>query len=222
MTAEPIRVLLVDDHATVRESLAWLLGRHEDIAVVCQAESVDEARGLIENGIEVDVAIVDLMLEDGDGVALLPRLRQRNPEAKVVILTGVSDRREHGRALLQGASAIMSKVGSADALVACVRDLHAGVPVMTPQAVMDLVRAYDQAREEESLRARQIAGLSARERAVLQALAEGLSDQEIAERLFVEVSTVHTHVHNILRKLGAHSRLQAAIIAIRAGMGDPA
>jgi DNA-binding NarL/FixJ family response regulator len=214
-----IRVLLVDDHASARQPLAILLDREPDIAVVAQAGSLAEARArLAEAEVAVDVAVVDLGLPDGDGVELVRDLRATNPEGAVMVLTSSVDRRHHARAVEAGASGVLAKSAQLAEIIGAIRRLCEGEPLLPPREAIDLLRLAGRERDQQHAAQAALARLTGREREVLQALADGLSDKEIAERLNVSAKTVRAHMVNLLGKLGVDSRLQALVFAVRHGV----
>ena len=215
-----MRVLLVEDHAIFRELFASVFEREPGFEVVGQAGSLTEARRLLGNlGEEgVDLALVDLRLPDGDGTDLICELRYRNPHGGALVLTASLDLGIYARAVAAGAAGVLHKSVSVEEVMDAVRRLAAGEPLLAPREVIELLRLAGQRREEEH-EARRIADrLTPREREVLQALAEGPGDEEIAERLHLSVRTARTHMVNILAKLGVESRLQALIFALRHGI----
>lgn len=214
-----IRVLLVDDHASARQPLGILLGREPDIMIVAQAGSLAEARAALTKT-DIDVAVVDLELPDGDGVDLVSDVRSANPDGAVLILSSATDRRHLARAVEAGASGVLHKAVALDEILSAVRRLAAGEPLMSVRELLELLellrlagRQREQARDAQAALGR----LTAREREVLQAVAEGLSDKEIAARLFISGKTVRAHMASILGKLGVESRLQALVFALRHG-----
>jgi DNA-binding NarL/FixJ family response regulator len=212
-----IRILLVDDHALFRQPLAFMLEREPDMTVTGQAGTLAEARQAIQSAGSVDVAIVDLGLPDGDGVELIRDLRALNPHALVLVVTAQADRQRWAEALEAGAAGVLHKSASLDQIVDAIRRLHAGEHLLSPGELLELLRLAGERRARD-LEARAALGrLTPRERDVLQALAEGLSDKEIAQRLHISVETVRTHMVNILGKLGVESRLQALVVALRHG-----
>ena len=209
-----IRVLIVDDHELFRESLAFLLQREPDIMVSGQAGTLAEARGLLRG---VDIALIDLNLPDGNGQELIRELHALSPHGTALVLTGSTARQEVARAVEAGAAAVLQKSASSTALLSAVRRLRAGESLLAPREVSELLGEATQERERER-EARAVLGqLTEREREVLQVLAEGLSDKEIAQRLHVSLQTVHTHMAHILSKLGVESRLRALVYAARYG-----
>jgi len=214
-----IRILLVDDHASTREPLAFMLEQEPDLTVVAQAGSVAEARRVLgETGVAVDVAVVDLGLPDGSGEELIPVLRAAYPRAAALVLTYFSDRERLARAVEAGASGVLHKSASVEEVVEAVRRLHSGEQLLSLEEVFEALRLVDRERRKEREARRSFERLTDRELEVLRALADGLSDKEIAARFHVGTATVRTHVTSILAKLRAASRLQALVLAVRHGI----
>jgi DNA-binding NarL/FixJ family response regulator len=214
-----IRILLVDDHASTREPLAFMLEQEPDLTVVAQAGSVAEARRTLrEAGASVDVAVVDLGLPDGSGEELIPVLRAAYPRAVALVLTYFSDRERLARAVEAGASDVLHKSASVGEVVEAVRRLHAGEQLLSLEEVFEALRLVDQERRRDREVWLWFERLTDRELEVLQALADGLSDKEISERFHVGTATVRTHVTSILAKLKVASRLQALVLAVRHGI----
>jgi DNA-binding NarL/FixJ family response regulator len=213
------RILLVDDHASARQPLAILLDHEPDLTVVAQAGSLAEARAVLATT-AVDIAVVDLGLPDGDGVDLIGDLRAANADGAILVLTAETDRRHLARAVEAGASGVLNKAAPLADILQAVRRMAAGEPTLSTAELLELIellRLAGQAREQSRQAEAAIARLTTREREVLQALAEGLSDKEIAGRLFISGKTVRSHVASILAKLGVESRLQALVFALRHG-----
>jgi DNA-binding NarL/FixJ family response regulator len=214
-----IRVLLVDDHASTREPLAFMLEQEPDLTVVAQAGSVVEARRAIGAAdVSVDVAVVDLGLPDGSGEELIPVLRAAYPRAAALVLTYFSDRERLARAVEAGASGVLHKSASVEEVIEALRRLHSGEQLLSLEDVFEALRLVDQERRKDREVWLSFEKLTDRELEVLQALADGLSDREISERFHVGSATVRTHVTSILAKLGAASRLQALVLAVRHGL----
>jgi DNA-binding NarL/FixJ family response regulator len=214
-----IRIMVVDDHDTFRDPLAFMLEREPDLTVVARPRSLSEAREDLqstEHG--VDVAIVDLNLPDGSGTDLIKDLRGSHPRAKALVLSAISEQRYLAEAIEAGAAGIMHKSAPMSDLVEAVRRLAVGEQLLTQQEVIEALRFIGRVRESNREAQLAIYKLTPREREVLQALAEGWSDREIATRLHVGVGTVHSHVTNILSKLEVSSRLQALVFAVRHGV----
>jgi DNA-binding NarL/FixJ family response regulator len=210
------RILLVEDHASFRQALAFMLERESEFEVVGQVGSVAEARALDRQSLEdVEVAIVDLALPDGDGLDLLEDLSSRTV---TLVLSASLETGRFARAVESGASGVLHKSTPIKEIVDAVRRLKAGEALLSPGDVIEMLRLVNRERQEELSVRRAVERLTPREREVLQALAEGLESKEIADKLNVTVETERTHMVNILHKLGVHSRLQALVFAARHGV----
>jgi len=211
-----IGILLVEDHVSFRQALAFMLEREPELEVVAQVGSVAEARALDGKALdEVEVAIVDLALPDGDGLDLLEDLSSRSV---ALVLSASLEPGRFARAVEAGASGVLHKSTPIKEIVDAVRRLKAGEALLSPGDVVEMLRLVNRERQEELSARRAVERLTPREKEVLQALAEGLESREIAERLSVTVETERTHMVNILHKLGVHSRLQALVFAARHGV----
>jgi DNA-binding NarL/FixJ family response regulator len=211
------RILLVEDHASFRQTLAFVFDRESEFEVVAQAGSLAEARQVID-GLEVDLGVMDLSLPDGEGVELIKDLCATNPQFAALVLTASLDRAEHARAVESGAAGILHKSAGVEEIMEATRRLAEGETLLSQEELIDLLRLAGQSREEEREARASIEQITPREREVLQALAEGLSNKEIAAKLHVSVDTERTHMMNILNKLNVHSRLQALLFAARHGI----
>ncbi|CAN5129580.1 response regulator transcription factor [soil metagenome] len=210
-----IRVLLVDDHASFRQPLAFMLDREEDMSVVGQAGSIAEVRDLLKTLDQVDVAVMDLGLPDGSGVEVIGEVRRHMAHGRVLVLSG-NDRREiFADAVAAGASGVLNKSTRIDEIIDAVRRLSTEESLLSPSEIVSMMRLSNAYREQDHAARQCLARLTPRERNVLQALAEGLTDKDIARSLFISSETVRTHMVNILSKLGVDSRLQALVFAIR-------
>jgi len=217
--AEEIRIMILDDHDTFRDPLAFMLQREPDLTVVARPRSLSEASGILEDAeFAVDVALVDLNLPDGSGADLIKELRDSRPRATALVLSATADQRHLATAIEAGAVGVIHKSAPMGELVEAVRRLATGDQLLSQEEVIEALRFLT--RERESHREARVASdrLTPREREVLQALAEGSSDREIARRLHVGEGTVHSHVTNILSKLEVSSRLQALVFAVRHGV----
>ncbi|HLF57790.1 MAG TPA: response regulator transcription factor [Thermoanaerobaculia bacterium] len=205
----PIRVLLADDHAIVREGLRELLEEEPGLAVVAEAGDV---AATVERAIAVrpDVALVDILMPDGSGIEALRRIRARAPEVRVVLLTSVEDESAIREAVAAGAAGYLLKDLSRAELVRAVRDAAAGRLVLHPEAQRILARPA----EPSPLHA-----LTPRERSVLELLAQGRSNRQIAIRLDLTEGTVKGYVSTIFDKLHVQDRTTAALLAVRHGLG---
>jgi RNA polymerase sigma factor (sigma-70 family) len=217
--SEEIRIMVVDDHDTFRDPLAFMLEREPNLTVVARPRSLSEAKEVLESAeLAVDVAIVDLNLPDGSGTDLIKDLRRSHPQAKALVLSAMSEQRYLAEAIEAGAAGVMHKSAPMSDLVEAVRRLAAGDQLLSQQEVIGALRFLVRVRESNREAQLAIDKLTPREREVLQALAEGWSDREIAQQLHVGAGTVHSHVTNILSKLEVSSRLQALVFAVRHGV----
>jgi two-component system response regulator DevR len=197
-----IRVLLVDDHEVVRRGVRDLLDGERDIDVVAEAGTVAEAL-TVAAARKPDVAVVDIRLPDGDGVALCRRLRAMEDGPRCLVLTAFDDERVILDAIDAGVSGYLLKQVRGQDLVTAVREVAAGHSLLDPVTtarVLDRMRAHD---------ADELATLTDRERKVLELLGEGLTNRQIAERLFLAEKTVKNYVTSVLAKLGMQRRTQA-------------
>jgi PAS domain S-box-containing protein len=212
---QTVRLLLVEDHTSVREAIARMFEREPGLHVVGQAATLAQAREMLQ---DIDVAVVDLRLPDGTAGDLIRDLRKVNPRAQALVLSASLDRRELAATIESGASGVLSKTAGFDEVVDAVRRLRAGETLMPLDEVVELLRFAGRERDREREDRHSIASLTPREREVLQALAEGLDSATIASRLHITVRTERNHVANILAKLGVHSQLQAVLFAARYGV----
>lgn len=218
-TRQEIRIMLVDDHSSFRQPLAFTLEQEPDFKVVGQAGSLTEAREVVrEAELAVDVAVVDLELPDGSGVEFVGELYELEPQVLTLVLSAYSDKELLAQAIEAGAAGVLHKSSRLKEIVNAVRRLEAGEQLLSQQEVIEAVRLVNRQRREDREAQLTIGKLTPREREVLRALAEGLSDKEIAERLYVGIGTVRTHITSILAKLGVQSRLQALVFAVRHGL----
>ena len=214
----PIRVLLVEDHASFRQALAFMLEREPGFEVAGQVGSLAEARQLNGEVLEnVEVAIVDLALPDGDGRELIEDFSSE-PRMTTLVLSASLEPGRFARAVEAGASGVLHKSTPIKDIVEAVQLLRAGEALLSPAEVVEMLRLVGRERQEELAARQAVERLTPREKEVLQALAEGLESKEIAEKLNVTVETERTHMVNILHKLGVHSRLQALVFAARYGV----
>jgi DNA-binding NarL/FixJ family response regulator len=217
MSDAPIRIVLVEDHTVFRQAMAMALDREPDLRVVGGAGTLAEARELLRS-VSADVAVVDIDLPDGSGIDLIREVIKPGSLAEVLVLTASATRIDIARAVEVGASGVLHKTTPLPQIVDAVRRLCAGQPVMEPAEMVALLRLVNEHRMSQQRAEAALARLTRREREVLTLLGEGLGDKDMAERLHVGKETVHTHMVNILGKLGVETRLQALIFAIRHGL----
>jgi DNA-binding NarL/FixJ family response regulator len=204
-----IRLLLVDDHEIVRRGLRELLESNADLTVTHQAGSLESALAL-ELG-DVDVAVLDVRLPDGSGVDLCRSLRETYPNLNCLMLTSFADNEALSASVLAGAQGYVLKNVRGDDLVNSIRRVAQGEMLLTTDQIE---RARERLRRQitEDLR---LESLSVQERRILELLAEGLSNREIGEVMFLAEKTVKNYVSNLLAKLGFQRRTEAALFAQR-------
>jgi two-component system, NarL family, response regulator DevR len=198
-----VRVALVDDHEVVRRGLRDLLDGEPGIEVVAEAGGVEEALARV-GATSPDVVVVDVRLPDGDGVALCRALRQLDPAPRCLVLTAFDDERALVEAIMAGASGYLLKQVRGQDLVDAVREVAAGRSLLDP-----VTTAHVLERMRESAKTDELAGLTERERDVLELMGEGMTNRQIAERLFLAEKTVKNYVTSVLAKLGMERRTQA-------------
>jgi two-component system nitrate/nitrite response regulator NarL len=193
--------------------------REPEFEVVEQAGSISEARRLSDGSLrEIDVAVVDLALPDGDGMDLIEDFSSGSPKTTTLVLSASVEPGRLARAVEAGASGVLHKATPIKEIVDAVRRLKAGEVLLSPSEILEMLRLVSRERQEEHRAQQAIERLTPREREVLQALAEGLESREIAGKMNITVETERTHMVNILHKLGVHSRLQALVFAARHGL----
>lgn len=209
----PIRILIVDDHAVVREGLRALIEIQPDMVLLDEAadgyEAVAKAIAL-----RPDVVLMDLVMPRKDGIAAAQEIQQACPEVRVLVLTSFAEDDKVFPAIKAGASGYLLKDASPRELLDGIRDVHRGEASMHPTIARRLMREIRQPSELPPTPE----PLSEREAEILALVARGLSNQEIANELVISEKTVRTHVSNILSKLHLANRTQAALYALREGI----
>jgi two-component system, NarL family, response regulator LiaR len=203
----PIRVMIVDAHAMVRSGLSAFLLAFDDLELAGEASSGEEAVRLAAEGC-TDVVLMDLVMPGIDGATATRAIRESCPQVQVIALTSFPEEDLVKSALEAGAIGYLLKNIAASELADAIRAAHAGRPTLAPEATSALIHSATGGPAIGS-------DLTEREREVLVLMAEGLSNSQIAGRLFVSDSTVKFHVSSVLRKLGAASRTEAVSVAMR-------
>lgn len=211
MTQGRIRVVIVDDHDLVREGLRSLLGQYADIDVIGEAGTVESAVAVVEE-LTPDLVLLDLRLGGEDGAEVARRLRQAGSRVRILVLS-VHDTSRHLReALAAGADGYLLKSVTAAALAEGIRNAAAGQTVIgqefVPKLLEDASRGVPMGKPE----------LTPREQQVLELVAEGLANREIAEKLGISTRTAQKHLENLFKKVGVHDRTELVTRAFRQGM----
>jgi len=209
----PIRVLIADDHAIVREGLRWLLHTEPDMELVGEAadgvEAVVKARSL-----RPDVIVLDLVMPRMGGIEAIREIKKERPDARILVLTSFAEDERVFPAIRGGALGYLLKDSSPQELLRAIREVYQGQGSMHPtiarKVMRELQRPPDRPRTEEPLTPREVE--------ILSLVAQGLSNQKIADRLVVSERTVRSHISSVLGKLHLANRTQAALYALREGL----
>ena len=214
MSTNPIKVMLVDDHAVVRMGFRLLLQGSDDIDVIGEAHSGEEAIKQFQE-LAPDVLIMDISMPGIGGLEAIGRVLAKNPQQKILVLSAHEDVMHARRVIKAGAAGYVTKRSAADVLMQAIRAVHKGQIYLEP----DIAQAM--AVEQVSGSKNPLDALSEKEFKVFLELAKGKSVQEIAEVMSLSPRTIGTHLYNIKQKLNAANSAELAIIAIRAGLIEP-
>jgi two-component system response regulator DevR len=206
----PTRVFLLDDHEVVRRGVRDLLEGSGDIEVVGEAGTAEEALGRIASA-RADVALLDMRLPDGNGVEVCREIRSRHSEIACLILTSFADDEALFDAIMAGAAGYLLKQVKGTDLVDAVHRVAAGQSLLDPEITARVLERLRKPPEEDE----RLARLTEQERKILDLIAEGLTNRQIAERMFLAEKTVKNYVSNLLAKLGMERRTEAAVFAAR-------
>ena len=212
----PLRVMLVDDHEIVRNGIRAMLDAQDDIVVTTEAGSVHEA---VDEAARTrpDVIVMDVRLSDGSGIEATREIRANRPETKVLMLTSFADDEALFASIMAGASGYVLKQVKTGDLLRAIRAVGAGDSLLDPSvtnAVLDRLRKGKHLMKDEKL-----ARLSPQEERILQLIAEGWTNRQIGEELFVTEGTAENYVQRVLGKLGVNNSAQAAVWALQRGVG---
>lgn len=205
MQADRARVLVVDDHALLRTGVANIINSEPDLAVVAEAADGLAAVHAFEEH-RPDVTLLDLRMPIMEGVEAVRQIRERDPQAKVIVLTTYDTDEDIARALRAGAKAYILKDISSEALVACIHDVLAGKTYLAPAAAAKLAEGVARVQ------------LTPRELSTLRLMADGRTNKEIATHLGISERTVKTHLGHLFEKLGVTTRTEAVRVATRRGL----
>lgn len=210
---ENIRILVVDDHTVVRDGLIALLSAEPGMQVVGSAGDGIEAVRLASQ-LKPDVILLDLVMPRMDGVQATIEIKRENPKARILVLTSFAENHQVFSAIKSGAIGYLMKDTSSEELIQAIRDTYQNIPALQPEIarklMLDIQNQETQAPEENALTEREIE--------ILQQVASGKTNQEIADELYLSERTVRTHITNILGKLRLSNRTQAALYALREGI----
>jgi NarL family two-component system response regulator LiaR len=210
-----IRILVVDDHAVVREGLRAFIGGKPDMELAGEAANGEEAV-LLARSLQPDVILMDLVMPGKTGIQAIQEIRQENSEARILVLTSFGEDDQVFSAIKAGALGYLLKDSSPQELLEAIRCVYRGQSSLHPAVARKLILGYGQDQPAEA----EMDVLTVREVEVLKLVAQGLSNQKIAQKLHVGEGTVRFHVGNVLGKLGLENRTQAALYALRAGLAS--
>jgi DNA-binding NarL/FixJ family response regulator len=219
---QSIRILLADRHSLFRQALHELLDLEGDFEVVAEASEESEIVTQAQRTLP-DVALVGVGLSEGDGIVAIEQMRAQVPGCRAVVIADGEDPEVLLRAVEAGATGYITKGYALSDLMAAARAAYRGETIVPPSMLGDLLQSLLQRRRQEDEAVARIGRLTRRERQVLILLAEGGNKESIGRALFISPETARTHIQNVLAKLGVHSRLEAATLAMRGNLlSDPA
>ena len=215
--ADPIRVLIADDHALFRRGLEMVLAEEDGIELVGQASDGAEAVQIASEAVP-DVVLMDIRMPKTTGIEAARQMKEVAPSAKIVILTISDEEEDLFEAIRAGASGYLLKDIPLDEVAEAVRSVHGGQSLINPSMAGKLLTEFAAlARRDDEERAQEVPAprLTEREMQVLKLVARGMNNRDIAKELFISENTVKNHVRNILEKLQIHSRMEAVMVAVR-------
>jgi DNA-binding NarL/FixJ family response regulator len=216
-----IRIVIADDHPIVRDGLKKLLSLEDDFQVVGEAGDGREVLDRLHE-LDPDVLLLDLRMPNLDGLAVLQVLQQANNRTKVIVLTASDDKNEFVQAMKLGCSGIVLKQTAPDLIVKSIRKVYGGEIWLDSHTTAAVMRQFASPSEPVNSvpgsKTRERSPLSQREREIVQLVAQGFKNKEMAEKMFISEQTVKNHLHNIFDKLGVSDRLELALYAIHKGL----
>lgn len=218
MTADPVRIVVIDDQWMIREGLASLAGMADDIDVVATGgDGIEAIQLALEH--RPDVVLMDIRMPNTDGITAAAEIRRQHPATQVLMLTTFDDVDLIERSLDAGAVGYLTKDIAAGDLASAIRSAASGV-VQLSQNVTQILRGDQPRQQPTEVDPSIFSAMPPREREVLQLVVEGKSNKQIASQLHLSAGTVKNHVSSILRRLGTTDRTQAAVLAVRHGLID--
>lgn len=216
-----IRIVIADDHPIVRDGLRKLLKLEDDFEVVGEAGDGREVLDRVQE-LDPDVVLLDLRMPNLDGLSALQILQQSNKRTKVIVLTASEDKNEFVQAMKLGCSGIVLKQTAPELIVKSIRKVYGGEIWLDSNTTAAVMRQFsspgDMPSSTGSGKSRERSPLSQREREIVQLVAQGFKNKEMAEKMFISEQTVKNHLHNIFDKLGVSDRLELALYAIHKGL----
>ena len=207
----PVRILIVDDHPSVREGLALRISLHADLEVCGEAESEEQAVALVKQ-LKPDLVLVDISLKSGHGLELIKRIRSLDPAVKMLVISGFQESLYAERAYRAGAMGYLNKQESSEKMIEAIRTVLAGERFLSPEISRRLI---SQALGSSDRKKTPIEQLTDRELEIFRMIGEGLSTSLIASRLFLSTHTIDTHRENIKRKLSINSAAELSRAAMQ-------
>src|SRR5579884_301800 len=214
-----IKILIADDHPIVRDGLRKLLSLEDDIEVVGEASDGREVLDRVQE-VTPDVVLLDLRMPNLDGLSTLQAMQQINKAVKVIVLTASEDKNEFVQAMKLGCSGIVLKQTAPELIVKSIRKVYGGEIWLDSHTTAAVMRQFAVPGElgPGTGKSRERSPLSQREREIVQLVAQGYKNKEMAEKMFISEQTVKNHLHNIFDKLGVSDRLELALYAIHKGL----
>src|SRR5215469_730438 len=212
-----VRIVIADDHPIVRDGLKKLLLLEDDFEIVGEAGDGREVLSKVQE-VDPDVLLLDLRMPNLDGLAALQALQQTNKRTRVIVLTASEDKNEFVQAMKLGCSGIVLKQTAPELIIKSIRKVHGGEIWLDSHTTAAVMRQFAAPGEVGSGsgtgKSRERSPLSHREREIVQLVAQGYKNKEMAEKMFISEQTVKNHLHNIFDKLGVSDRLELALYAI--------
>ncbi|MFN0087682.1 MAG: response regulator [Blastocatellia bacterium] len=217
----PIRILLVDDHAIVRAGLRLLIHREPGLQVIGEVSNGRDALAAVKSDAP-DIVLLDLDLGDENGLDLLPLLLDMAAPPRVIVLTGVRDQQAHRRAVSLGALGIVNKENAQGVILSAIARVHAGEAFLDPKLTASLIAQFTNSQNPKNAdpEAARIASLSKRELEVVKLVGEGLKSREIAGKLFISEITVRHHLTSIFAKLEVSDRVELMLYSYKNGLAQ--